>query len=35
MANRKKHSKITKIDQKMSLFKETQEKKEVNFHIKK
>jgi len=33
MANQKKSSKIIKIDQKMSLFKETQEKKEVFFHI--
>jgi len=33
MANRKKTSKITEIDQKMSLFKETRQKKEVFFHI--
>jgi len=33
MAKLKNHSKITEIDQKMSLFKETQEKKEVIFHI--
>jgi len=33
MANQKKSSKMTKNDQKITLFKETQEKKEVFFHI--
>jgi len=35
MANQKKWSKITEIDQKITVFKETQEKKELIFHIKK
>jgi len=35
MANRKKSSKLIKNRLKISLFKETQEKKEVIFHIKK
>jgi len=35
MANQKKHQKLIKNRLKISLFKETQEKKEVIFHIKK